>query len=984
MTARVPGARSCRICRGPTASLVLRAFLLAVLTAVPLSVFAQKNPQSSPAAAKDSVGGASQLSHGKDTSVQAASPPAVESDKRRMEEIFTNKSREQLYQEYFHTAPPKQPKQIQATLVVNEVTDGLIDLVYSEDRLDFSMPAAPIVKTMAEIVKPDYLDEVKEGIDSSERITRKFLMANLGIQVTYDNQASQVTIVVPAAFLKKQINEINGTYRENPYSVETTKPDFVSGFLNIQADQKLRFYQVLSKDTAGLLSSMTHEPVRQPVYSNFDGAINVEHGVLEGTALFQEDNKPVFERQDMRLVYDFPRQSIRLSAGDLQYLTFGYMSSVRMAGLGIAKDFSLQPYVLTYPVGEYQFYLTEASQAEIWVNDVMVSKIILQAGTHDVRGFPFSTGNNRVKIILTDFSGRTQTIEFNFLYQQALLAKGLAEYSFNAGFPQTTQEHYSYYFDEPSLSCAYRQGLTNRLTLGAFAQAFSQGVAAGTFSHGIGSATFVQDSSLEPSIRCAVLGGDALYAIPVGTIELGAAGSYGKGQGPDAAARLTFNYMSDLFNNRTGTNKKNALRLSAPITWTTQVEYLGPKFFNDPRNSRYTLDREGLDLSSSINLSLADQLNISAGGRFYFRRDTTNFFDLTLTANKTWLRNLRVSASLGLASEVYSTRANPYAMLSLSYTFRNGNNDFFANDAITKQPLPTAAQLSQTGTSATQAEWGNHAGLSWNYDDPTPRPEKPTASVSTDFDQDLNDYNASLGYTCNQGTVQIQHDVNEPLNSGADYLRHQTDITLKTALVCTDKAVCLSRPIYGGGFVLAKGVKSLSDDKIMINPNPQGYDATTTILGPAVLPLFESYDLKRIRVEPQNPSLGSVTEKNAFTLFPQYKSGFSIAVGSDKKILVTGQLLDYDDSSFAYQAITIIRVGAKKPDSVSTFTNGAGRFQCLGVVAGTYEILASDSTNREPITFKVPKTSKEFCSIGQLKFSTEEGGAAPDRKGAHQ
>ncbi len=226
------------------------------------------------------------------------------------------------------------------------------------------------------------------------------------------------------------------------------------------------------------------------------------------------------------------------------------------------------------------------------------------------------------------------------------------------------QERYSYYADEPSLSCSYRQGLSNKLTVGAYAQAFSQGVGRGTFSQGIESGTFLQDSSGEPSIRCALMGGDALYAISNGTIELDAAGSYGKGRGPDFAARLTYNYVSRLFSNPEP-NGRNPLRLNAPISWTTRAEYLGPNFFNNPREYQYTSDREALDLSTALTMPLANQVNISATGTFYVRRDTSNFADIALSASKTWLRNLRANVSLGFSSEVYSTRANPYTAAGL-------------------------------------------------------------------------------------------------------------------------------------------------------------------------------------------------------------------------------------------------------------------------------------------------------------------------------
>jgi len=82
----------------------------------------------------------------------------------------------------------------------------------------------------------------------------------------------------------------------------------------------------------------------------------VKDVVLEGMANYRQYQDYPFQRRDVRLVYDRPEQALRFSAGDIQYLTLGYQSGVRIGGVSISKDYSLQPYILTYPVGEHEFF----------------------------------------------------------------------------------------------------------------------------------------------------------------------------------------------------------------------------------------------------------------------------------------------------------------------------------------------------------------------------------------------------------------------------------------------------------------------------------------------------------------------------------------------------------------------------------------------------------------------------------------------------
>ena len=347
-----------------------------------------------------------------------------------------------------------------------------------------------------------------------------------------------------------------------------------------------------------------------------------------------------FQRKDVRLVYDRPEQALRFSAGDIQYLTLGYQSSVRMGGVSISKDYSLQPYILTYPIGEHEFYLTDPAEAEIWVDEVMVSKMVLEPGTHDIRGFPFSMGNNHVKIVLKDFAGRTDTIAFSFQYNTTLLTKGYSRFSFNAGFPSPiVDERYRYNQDQPCLSLAYQRGISDKLTLDLYSQAFTSEINTRTFSSIVDTNTLFSKSYKLSRSREGMLAmvlnyygknvklSDVVSKMrglnnPSGFINLDAAGSYIKKRGPGSALRLGYTYETMVSYKNSEQAHPSAFKLSTPLVWNTQAEYLSPKFLRSPVDSPYNY-LEVLKFSTDLTAPLSERFTVSTGAKYYFRRDTT-------------------------------------------------------------------------------------------------------------------------------------------------------------------------------------------------------------------------------------------------------------------------------------------------------------------------------------------------------------------------
>ncbi len=876
-----------------------------------------------------------------------------EAGKQLQEEKLSNKTREELYREIFNMAPPEQIKEVEAVLIINEIVNGKVDVVFSEDRLDFTIPSAPILTVISSIATPEFVKMVKDKVEANGRISQHVL-DGLNLTTAFDSRSDKVKITVPTIFLLKQTHYLTGGGMEDPYVVESIKPNAVSAYVNIHVNQQFQYRQKVSENLSrsdSLFIVNMNRKVRQPFYGHFDGALNVYHTVLEGSAGFQQNADPAVIRNDIRLVYDQPqRNALRIMAGDILYPTIGYQSFVHMGGIGASKDYSLQPHILTYPVGEYEFYLTDPAEVEVWVNDAMVSRMYLDAGTHDIRGYPFIAGNNDVKIVTKDFAGRKETMEFSSIYETALLAKGISRYSANVGFPSHLHDGgYDYDVEKPFVSFSYQGAVSNVYTHGYYTQAFP--------SKGI-------------------LGYEFTRATPLGPLALNTTGSYINKIGPSFATRLGFTLRSSVFYKYSKNKGVSADRLPTPVIWNTQAEYFGPKFL---KNFEDTLIRnlEALKFSSDVTIPLAGQFNVSIAGRYYLCRDTVNVTMLSLTFQKTWKNALRTSATIQHASDLNARKANSSIIFSAQWSFRAGPNDFSVGEII-RRHQPSKLDQFTTEPQPQEPQWDYNTSFQWNYDNTKSAPERVSASVAAQLGPDNNDYRGTLGYSGNQGSIELSQAMDDPTYAKGTFLQHQTALSLKTALVYVDKTVCLSRPIYGG-FVVAKGIKNLSQCQIMINPTDQGYEAISNKLGPAVLPFYTSYQLKRLKLTPLNPPIGSVEEKMDFTLFPQYKSGFLLSVGAEKTVLVFGSLLDIDGSPFAYQAIIITSRDKKDAQPTKTFTNGAGRFQFMGLGTGTYLITPVEAKGRHPITFDIPVENNGYYRSPTMTFSGS-GAPLPKRK----
>lgn len=194
---------------------------------------------------------------------------------------------------------------------------------------------------------------------------------------------------------------------------------------------------------------------------DLDGALHVKKWVMEGRVDVVTSRQQAVDFYNLRVVRDFPEQAVRLTAGEAQTFRSRILMSDRIYGIKYARDFNLQPFAVTEPTSEFDFFLEYDSTVQVWVNGAEVTTLRLLAGPQSILNFPLEVGLNEVVLKITNELGQQETLIFNSVRGPNLLAPGLTEFAYSAG----VRGQGSDFSDEWVVSAFYRRGLMETLTM---------------------------------------------------------------------------------------------------------------------------------------------------------------------------------------------------------------------------------------------------------------------------------------------------------------------------------------------------------------------------------------------------------------------------------------------------------------------------------------------------------------------------------------
>ncbi len=163
---------------------------------------------------------------------------------------------------------------------------------------------------------------------------------------------------------------------------------------------------------------------------------------------------------------------------------------IHFGGIQLARNFSVQPGFVTIPLPSLRGSAAVPSIVDIYVNEALAGSRDVPPGPFEISNVPIVTGNGEVQLVVRDLLGRQTLYSQSYYATPQLLAKGLHDYSFEAGFLRRNFGRRSNDYGALMVSGTYRYGFTDTLTGETHAvatpHAQSAGVAGSVVVSGIG------------------------------------------------------------------------------------------------------------------------------------------------------------------------------------------------------------------------------------------------------------------------------------------------------------------------------------------------------------------------------------------------------------------------------------------------------------------------------------------------------------------
>ncbi|NET07453.1 MAG: fimbrial biogenesis outer membrane usher protein [Symploca sp. SIO2B6] len=798
---------------------------------------------------------------------------------------------DQLFEQVFGNPRNRGVQQVIVPFFINDQQqDQVLVLLEPHGLPAVRWQAATFLEKLEEIVRPDIINNLQAAVDNQGNITLESLQEH-GLDATFNERDLQLRIQVPPA--QRRTNVYN--LREGglpPQAATAIRPSSISAYLNLRGGQEFIWEDANAQNLG-----------RQPLRLNFDGSLNLNGWVIEAQGNFTEEAEPSFVRGDLRLVRDAPKQALRYVLGDISVPITGYQSSRPMAGITVARNFSLQPYLVTRPINQFEFFLESPSQVEVFINGALEQTIRLPAGPQDIRDLNLGAGLNDVELVITDDVGRVQRLNFATTVTSGLLAPGLQQFAYSLGFPsQLENSERSYDFELPTLTASHRWGVSNSLTMGAYLQA-------------------------DPQQQ--LVGFEGTWAASFGSLGWDLALSHDHDFDIGYAARLRYDYT------RLGADNPSQRAFSLSL------EHRGSNFMSlgeiEPNNDF------ALDLVASYRQKLFGDINSNLQFRYRLARGReTDPYRLSLRLSRSFGNGLGVNLNL---THTQNQTGSDEQRVSLN---------FFRSFPQLGQSLQTSSNISSDGETTNQ--------LTWNYTD-----SRTVGGVRTSLGATQNansyDFTGRLSRTGYRFNFDLNHFYILPRN-GQQTTRNITRFNFGTALVFAGGRFGWSRPI-DNSFVLVVPHPGVSDQLIGINPSRDNFLARIDQLGPAVLPSVAPYLVSQVQIEAPDLPIGYDLGQSVFNILPTYSSGTLIQVGTDAKVFLRGVLKFSNGEPVSLLSGQISSLSDPESKPLVLFTNRAGKFATEGLKPGHYQ-LRLFTENGEVLEFEIPEEAEGIYDIGTL------------------
>ena len=731
-----------------------------------------------------------------------------------------------------------------------------------------------------------------------------------GLNVRYN--AEKVELTLAPLVDQRSRNAISvHELRQTIVSERAAPPAGLSGYLNARFG-----VDYVSRDHNGE-TGIDAPRVDLEAAIRLRGVVIEAEGTLEGDRYLLDrpgEAEAGFKRRGTRLVYDLPGEAIRFKAGDVDTREAAFQHGANVLGLSVQRSYQLlQPGRNIRPTGSRSFRIERPSTVEVIVDGVVVRRLRLQPGDHDISELNPRPGASTVTLNIEDDTGQRRKLDFTMFGGRTLLAKGIDEWSATAGMRSRIDEDGELTYDmrAPVASVFYRLGITDRFT----------------------GETHIQGD------KDAVMGGfGGVIETNIGVFGAGLAVSHHAVEGLGYAVNADY----ELANLRDSHGWRHTLRLfaehrSADFAPLASAPGVLPR--NDIR----------LDLGAHYSRTLPFEITGALSARYGFSRsdDQPSRFGVGLSLSRPVSPDANVTLALNYDEG--------------SKTYDNGFSGMLRlNWRPTERSYVDISHDTRDGTTrATYNRYDGEGVGSWNAN----------VYVENHADDERMTGGGSVGYTGNRARVTVsQYAIAtgmRPTRLDGTLVENRTSLRLETALAFADGKFAIGRPVTTG-FAIIDTHETLNGKGATIGRSSEAPQANADGLGPALVPELSAYSMTRLQYDVPELPVGYDLGAGAFDLVAPYRGGYALEIGSAYTVTAHGRLLGPDGEALPLLTGRATEHGKTGGPVVEIFTNRVGRFGAQGLAPGRW-IITMASTPETTYVLDVPPKTVGLFNAGSLK-----------------
>nr|WP_017051650.1 fimbria/pilus outer membrane usher protein [Vibrio genomosp. F6] len=620
----------------------------------------------------------------------------------------------------------------------------------------------------------------------------------------------------------------------------------------------------------------------------FESALNIGAVNFEYESAYDDvEGDSAYVRRGTRMNLDFPSQGTRLVVGDMFNSGKNLQDGTDILGLGLTRDFTLIPTRNVRPKATQTFTLQRTSNVDVVVDGAIVQRLTLNAGSYSLSDIPLAQGTNDVELVITDSSGQEERIQFSVATGNDLLDSGEFEYSVMLGVPSETVANEIDYLTDQQLIHGYLDvGVAPWLTLGVNGQVREK-----LYQYGVSS----------------------LLASDIGVTEFIVSQSHHPTLGDGHAVRVAYDAeFSD--------------ELDFNPQFSVIYDYQSENFagVNDDMAATLPLNSVEHYVSLFSSMDVTPRLRTALSGTYSSgREDADNFWSL----------------SPSFSGPFFSTPAT----WSARFNYRNYqySDDEYNTTLTLSWPLSRATRV--VGRYQSDKDFGS-LDMSYKKGIGNTGGISAFATLETERETDSN-IDAGVNYTANQFQVIADHTTRYQ-DLSEDKRNHNTRLEISSAIAFAGTSVAVGRKV-GEAFAVVKKHQSLAENEIAIDPERNTDYARVFSVSDhnmlvsdlvAYTPQLIGYDVEDL---PPGYDLGD----GAFSIYPGYKRGYQLEIGSDAVLTILGNLFDAQTKEpISLISGVALYLGDESSDEsnkskpLEFFTNRTGRFAISGMRPGAYRL----------------------------------------------